>query len=72
MLATRREVRELLVGQIGLGVQLADILVIEFPRDGFVDVGDRCVIPEMFIFLFGSETINLSGADAINNRIEEA
>ena len=72
VLATCCEVRELLVGQIGLRIQLANILFAELPRDGFVDEATRSAIPEMRTFIRGIETINLSGANTINNRIERA
>ena len=72
-MATRAKLFRLLVGQAGFRVQFIEVPFVELPRDGFVDAGDRGVVPEPRIFLHGIETIDRSGAGdmRLTNLIEK-
>ena len=63
ILATTREVFELLLGRIDLRIQLVQVSIVELSRDGFVDIRGHRVLPEFCIFLYGIETCDLSRAD---------
>ena len=51
VLTTFREVFELLFGRVGLRIQFLEVSTVEPPADGFVDICDHRVIPELRIFL---------------------
>ena len=61
-MTTLRPVFDLPLGQINLRVQFIEVLFVESPSDGLVDIGGWGIVPEICVFLCGVETINLPGA----------